>query len=622
MLDAILAPDAPSDIAYLDFACGTGRVLGHLERRVGAATGVDVSASMLEVARQHVNGATLVLADITREACFPEGTFDLVTAFRFFPRAEPELRGEALAAIRRVLKPGGRLVFNNHLNRNSLRNRLKRALRVGTVVGMDHVAVQSLLSTHGLRIERVYPLGLWPSSDSSPAWLVPLIESAERLVERTKMPFASVANDLIYVCRTVETGHPPVGPADHPGAIDAGPVMIARIAFWTAAALVAYAYAGFPLLLLVRGLVVRRPVRSGQTMPRASVVVVAHNEAATIGAKLENLLSLDYPRERLDIVVASDGSTDDTEQIVARYRDRGVRLLAYPRSGKIPALNAAVTHATGDVLVFSDANSFFRGDALGALLAPFADASVGAVGGNQCYADGDSGHVASAGERLYWSFDRVLKRMQSGAGNMTSATGAIHAIRRELFQPVPLGVGDDFLISTRVISRGYRLIFAPDAVAYERVAASEHAEFRRKVRVIVRGLRGLWEVRDLFNPARHGFYSVQLFSHKLLRWSVCWLLLLLCGMSLVLLPDRGVYAWAGASQLGFYGCAVAGWRLRRTSLARFRIFRVCAVPLYFCLANYAALCAWPQVLRGRRLDVWDSQRATHAPGEAAETVRT
>jgi cellulose synthase/poly-beta-1,6-N-acetylglucosamine synthase-like glycosyltransferase len=396
--------------------------------------------------------------------------------------------------------------------------------------------------------------------------------------------------------------------------------MTDHILFWTALGLIVYTYLGFPAVLLVRGVLQRRPVKKGSIEPRATLVIVAHNEVATIGAKIENVYALDYPADKLEVIIASDGSDDGTNELVASYAHRGLRLIEFPRSGKIPALNAAVARATGEILVFSDANSMYARDALRNLIAPFADPTVGAVGGNQCYVaengKRNSGHAASLGERLYWDYDRLLKTLQSQAGNMTSATGAIHAVRRDLFRPVPLGVSDDFLISTTAIAQGYRLVFERNAIAYESVAPTESAEFNRKKRVLVRALAGLWAVRQLLNPLRYGFYAVQLASHKLLRWSVCWLLIVLFGASLSLYGAGPLYRSLAQCQIAFYAAALLVWALRDTAVVRRRYFRIFSIPFYFCMANYAALRAWLQMLGGKRVDVWDSKRSTSTAGPA------
>ena len=231
--------------------------------------------------------------------------------------------------------------------------------------------------------------------------------------------------------------------------------------FWAAIALVLYTYLLFPLLLLLRGLIWRQRYHSAPITPSVSLIIAAYNEANNIGAKLDNALAMDYPRDRLEVLVASDGSNDGTNTIVQEYATRGVRLLALPRQGKAAALNTAVMQAQGEILVFSDANSMYVPDAIHALVRPFADPKVGGVAGNQCYRKKNDSGATNAGEHSYWNFDRKLKQLQSEAGNAISATGAIYAIRRSLFQPAPDGVTDDFTISTGVIAQGYRLVFAP-----------------------------------------------------------------------------------------------------------------------------------------------------------------
>ncbi|MEN9938043.1 MAG: Poly-beta,6-N-acetyl-D-glucosamine synthase [Chloroflexota bacterium] len=384
--------------------------------------------------------------------------------------------------------------------------------------------------------------------------------------------------------------------------------------FWGAVAVIVYTYVLFPALVFVRGRLVRKPYHSAPITPPVSLIIAAHNEAGSIGAKLENVLGLDYPRDRLEVVVASDGSTDGTDAIVAGFAARGVRLLSLPRQGKAGALNAAVAASTGEILVFSDANSMYAAGALRALASPFADPAVGGVAGNQRYLDEREGRAAGS-ESSYWSFDRRLKRAQSGAGNAISATGAIYAIRRALFLPVPNGVTDDFVTSTRVIAQGYRLVFAPDAVAYEPPAATSALEFGRKVRVMTRGLRGVIVMRELLNPACHGFYALQLLSHKVLRRLVALPLLALLLVSPFVWAHGPIYQAAVAAQVLVYGLGLTGLLLRGTSAGRLRLV---GLPFFFCMVNAAALCAVWNIARGRRIDLWQPQRADAALTVAAE----
>lgn len=387
------------------------------------------------------------------------------------------------------------------------------------------------------------------------------------------------------------------------------------IAFWLSVGLILYAYVGFPLLLAIRG-AFKRPFRKSPQTPAVSVVIIAYNEEDVIADKLHNTLSLNYPHDKLEILVGSDGSDDRTNEIVASFAQRGVRLIACPRQGKIGTLNTTVNEATGEILLFSDANSMFDPESLAAITACFSDPSIGGVAGDQVYTK-DSGNAGSLGERVFWKFDRFLKQMQSRAGNVTSSTGAIHAIRADLFQPVLSGVCDDFLISLRVIAQGYRLVFEPNAIAYEEVTPTDKAEFRRKSRIIARGIRGLWEMRRLLNPFAYGFYSFQLASHKLLRWSVIFLLPLTFALNAACAGLGPVYQVLLSLQVLFYLAAAAGIALRNTRLFQSKFAKPAAIPYFFCMANYSALSGWYQFLVGNRVDIWNSNRATPVAGDAA-----
>jgi glycosyltransferase involved in cell wall biosynthesis len=391
-------------------------------------------------------------------------------------------------------------------------------------------------------------------------------------------------------------------------------VTLAVVLFWGAAALLGYTYLAFPALVLVRGLLHPRPPAAGDITPSVSMIIAAHNEAAVIGAKIENLSALDYDRDQLEVIIASDGSTDGTDEIVAGSRagrSGHVRLLSLSRGGKAAALNAGVAASTGEILVFSDANSLYAPDALRVLVRPFADPDVGGVAGDQRYRESREpcrdAAWSAAGERSYWALDRFLKVCESRSGNVISATGAIYAIRRELFEPIPDGVTDDFFTSTGVIARGKRLVFAPDAVAYEPPAPSGSMEFARKVRVITRGLRAVQTRRDLLDPRRHGFYALQLLSHKILRRLMVVPLTALLAASVALaVTGDPLYQAIAAGQALFYGCAGLG-------LARPRRAKILQLPAYFCLANAAAAQAVWNCNRGVRIDRWEPARAGEAP---------
>ena len=384
---------------------------------------------------------------------------------------------------------------------------------------------------------------------------------------------------------------------------------IAAGLFWTAAATIAATYAAIPALILVRGRLVRRPLAAADVTPRVSIVIAAHDEAANIGAKVANLLALDYPPDRLQVLIASDGSSDGTVAIARAAGGDRVDVLDLPRVGKAAALNAALDRADGEIVVFSDANSMFEPAALRALVRPFADSAVGGVAGDQRYDSGGGDGAIAHGERGYWDLDRLLKVAESESGSVISATGAIYALRRELVPSIIDGVTDDFYASTAAIVAGRRLVFAADAAAWEPVAASGGDEYGRKVRVMTRGLRGVVARRELLDPRRTGFYAVQLLWHKVLRRVMVVPLLAVAISSPVLATRSRLLALATAAQVAFYGLAAAGFALRDRPAGRSRLV---AFPAYFCLVNLAALEALLNLARGRRIARWEPRRAVEA----------
>lgn len=386
------------------------------------------------------------------------------------------------------------------------------------------------------------------------------------------------------------------------------------VVFWVSVALIAYTYVGFPLLVLLHGRLRPKPIRTGDVEPSVSLVIAAYNEETAIGSKVQNLLALDYPHDLIEMVIASDGSDDGTNEIVrghAAANPGRVRLIALPREGKAATLNAAVDATRGEIIVFSDANSMYAADAIRALVRPFADPAVGGVAGDQRYLEGGADGIAK-GEQSYWNLDRMLKEAESSGGSVVSATGAIYAIRRELFGPVRPDVTDDFYTSTGVVARGKRLVFAHNAAAHEPVAASGGDEFGRKVRVMTRGLRGVVARRELLNPFRHGFYAIQLFSHKVLRRLMVIPLAALAVTS-PLLWDHGIlYQALTVGQAVLYTLGVAGLLFSRTRAGRLKPL---AVPAFFCLVNAASAKAVWNVIRGNRIDRWQPKRPGTQAGD-------
>jgi len=383
--------------------------------------------------------------------------------------------------------------------------------------------------------------------------------------------------------------------------------------FWGALGALVYAYVAFPLLAALRALLRPRPVKRGADTPSVSIIIAAYNEAAVITKKLDNVLALDYPRTQLEVIVASDGSDDGTNDLVAAYGAPEVRLRALPRQGKNLTLNAAAAAARGDLLVFTDADTQLVPDALRHLVAPFSDPEVGGVGGERRHAN----YLRKdAGERTFWGFKRGLKQLLSDAGSMTATEGQLYAVRSELFKPLPPSAMDDFYISAQVVAAHRRLVFEPNAATYPLVGhTSVHAPFRRKVRQTARWLQSVWLMRRLLNPLEYGFYAVQLFSHKLLRQLLAAPLLFLAVTAPMLWPYGWLYKLATLSQLAIHGTAALGFLLRRTRFGRWKLFKA---PYTFDWIHVATVVAIAHLLRGERYNVWVPQRAVleHEASEA------
>lgn len=387
------------------------------------------------------------------------------------------------------------------------------------------------------------------------------------------------------------------------------------LSFWLAAAWILWTYAGFPLVLALRALRPRPLAPRGDATPSVGFVIVVHNEAAVIEAKLANLEALAYPRDRLQVIVVSDGSDDCTNALIASHAGpTPVKLVPLGRVGKNAALNAGVAAVREDIVVLSDADSLLAPGALLRLVAPFADPRVGAVAGDFRYvaADGEG-----RGERAYWNMDRAWRWLESRAGSVTSATGQLYAVRRAICEPVPDGVTDDFFLSTGAIAAGLRLWFEPGAVASGLVAAAPEGEFWRKVRVIGRGFASVWHRRGLLDPRRTGFYAAQLLTHKVLRRLVGLPLVVLAVAAPMLAAVHPFYRLAAVFQFLFHGLAVAGLALRRRRLARAAVF---SLPLAFDAANLAGLVALARFLRGESQQRWVPNRQAASPLSTATSA--
>ncbi len=386
----------------------------------------------------------------------------------------------------------------------------------------------------------------------------------------------------------------------------AGGAAAAPAVFWVSMGTLAYVYGGYPLAVRLWAAIGGRRVAAAPNEPRVCVLIAANDEAAVIGRKVENSLGLDYPMDRLDVVVASDGSSDGTNDIVRAFAPR-VRLLPFAeRRGKIAAINEAMAGIDADVVVFSDANTFLRKDAIRKLVQNFADPEVGAVSGDVVLI-GERASLAGS-EDLYYRYERHLQRLESEVGSLVGVDGALYAIRRELFTPPPGDtILDDMAIPMAVLRSGHRVVFEVDALAEEAGSSSASEEFWRKVRVVAGAVQFLLRA-DSGVPASRVQALFTLVSHKALRWMSPAFAAVAFAASAVLAPSSTFFASVlavecGVLALGAAGCVTALRRAKIVSLAH-----------YFCLVQTAAAVGFARGIAGRQPVAWRRfQRATVQP---------
>ena len=373
-----------------------------------------------------------------------------------------------------------------------------------------------------------------------------------------------------------------------------------EVAFWIAAGFVFYIYAGYPLLVFLASALLRRHVHKHDREPKISVLIAAYNEVRHIGRTLDVMLQSDYPSHQLQIIVISDGSTDGTDEVVRGYADRGVLLLRQePRNGKTAALNAAVPHATGELLVFADANSMYEPTALRHLAANFADPSVGYVTGKLGYRNPD-GSLTGDGCSLYMRYENFLRTCESNLGSLVGVNGGIDAVRRALYVPMQPDDLPDMVLPLRVVGSGFRVVYDPEALLTEQANGNAHDEYRMRVRVSLRAIWTLADMREMLNVRRHGFFAVQLLSHKALRYLAFAFMVLMFVLAGVLWSDGVIYQAALVGQVVIGVCALFGYVAEQYRWQT----RVLAVPYYLLLVNLAASQAWIKFLRGERHRVW------------------
>ena len=364
--------------------------------------------------------------------------------------------------------------------------------------------------------------------------------------------------------------------------------------------LLAYTWTGYPLVLWLLGKLFSRQVKRApsQDWPKVSMIIAARNEEAKIAAKLADCLTLEYPHNRLEILVVSDHSTDRTDEIVEDFaaRDARIRLLAGQGAlGKSGAQNLAVESASGDMLFFTDADTRTRPDMLKMLMENLADPTVGLVTANVFL--GEPGNAVAEGQGMYWRFELFLRKLESELGILATGSGQALLMRKELFRPLPLVYGDDCVLPLDVRLQGYRVVQDTRVIVYDIMPNSIHGELKARIRMTARNWSGTLSRPAILNPFRFPVTAWALVSHKLLRWLTPFFLAVLLAANILLSVRSGDWKLLCALQLAFYAAALIGWLRARKGEPAW----VFAYPFAFCLANVGFLLGMVKAMRGQKI---------------------
>ncbi|MDJ0757882.1 MAG: glycosyltransferase family 2 protein [Woeseiaceae bacterium] len=376
-----------------------------------------------------------------------------------------------------------------------------------------------------------------------------------------------------------------------------------ELVLWVSLALMTWTYIGYPAMLYLVVLVRRRRVNAEDIEPSCTLIITAYNEEKSIAQKLLNSLSLDYPRDKLQILVASDRSDDSTNEIVSTFADQGVELLVLSqRGGKTAAQNQAADRARGDIVVFTDASTEFTSESFRALLRPFADAAVGCVAAELEYvSDQETGIGKGAG--FYWRYERWLKHLESSANSLIGVSGCLYAVRKENYPRISPELISDFVIASEIYRMGLVTVYGLGATAVEKTLEDSRSEFNMRVRVAVRSINALVKYAYMLNPTKYRLFAVQLLSHKVLRYLVPELLLVALISSWLLVLEHSIWSIYGVlltGQVLGYLLAAVGW-VTQTLGKRIPFVYI---PFYFLHVNFAALWAQWLYLRGERKAIW------------------
>jgi cellulose synthase/poly-beta-1,6-N-acetylglucosamine synthase-like glycosyltransferase len=368
---------------------------------------------------------------------------------------------------------------------------------------------------------------------------------------------------------------------------------------------------GILLYVLVR---IKRIFRQKQKFqenytPRITLMVAAYNEEAYIKEKINNSLSLDYPKDHIQFLFVTDGSDDKTPEIVREYQQI-LLMHKSERQGKIMAVERAMSEVTGEIVIFTDANTLLNNDALKNIVRHFANPKVGVVSGEKRILNRDIDEAAGAGEGFYWKYESKLKKWDDELYSVMGAAGELFAIRTKLFEPIPKdSLIEDFYMSFKIVEKGYKIAYEPDAYALEEPSASVKEELKRKVRIAAGGIQSIVRLSELLNPFKYGVITFQYVSHRALRWTLAPLALPIIFILNIFLLDQGwIYQVSMVAQIVFYMSALIGYLLEKKHIR----FKLLFIPYYFCMMNYAVYAGFKRYLKGSQSVLWEkaARRAT------------
>ena len=381
-----------------------------------------------------------------------------------------------------------------------------------------------------------------------------------------------------------------------------------EIISWFCLIWILFIYFFYPFILWILHSFLKRPVNKSDYEPSITFLISAYNEESVIAEKLENVLSLDYPKDKLEVIVVSDACEDRTDEIVQSYSDRGIKLHRMAeRGGKIAGLNDAIKVATGEILVLSDANSMYNKESLKALMSNFADDRVGAVNGEHIFLNKRETTV-ERGVGLYWRYETWLKRMESAIHSNVFVTGAMIAVRKELYpENITSELNLDNVLPTCIVNSGFRVVYEDGAVVTEETAKNMREDFNGRVRTTIRGFWFVRYLRRFINISKHPFFVIHLLNRKVFRWLVAPFLIVLFWGNFALCWAGPTYRFCFLIQILFYLSAIIGYFLNKQKI-KFKLFNII---YYFCLINTAALIGFFKFLMGKKMSTWSHASRKH-----------